>query len=1032
MQLNTETLFEKAVRYADLGLGMVNRSDSKPIRNSQQRILSEEIFAGMDNLFPDAIYFSGGHPFIQFKQLSKFDPEQVWKLHARIWNEGRSPILAITTPTEVRLYNTYDNPVESPNEVSKLQLDVFADIEQDLLRLRQCLSQEKIDTGRIWNEPIGEKLKTKNRVDKLLLQGLKSTRELLYDSGDGLPLSVIHDLLGRSLFTLYLEDRKILARDGFPDSAPVHVENFFDILEYKQATYDLFDKLKEKFNGDLFPVSSDERKRVNREHLREIRKCFFGYDHRLESMPLWKMFDFKFIPIELISAIYEEFMSGEEDGKLKARDEGAFYTKPMLVEFMLNEVLPLPDENNKRYDYKILDPSCGSGIFLVQCYKRLISRWKFSNPGRSIDADVLEGILLKSIYGVDKDTEAIKVAAFSLYLTFLNYLEPVEIRSKYIEHKRKKFKPLVHWTSRKEVNERVRANRDMGSSLFQCNTFDDLGFKNEKFDLIIGNPPWKSGTAPDEVVSSFVRSHRLPSQIACAYLEYMPSMLSNNGVIALVCTAKILFNTSLLFEKFRGYFFSKYYVNTIINLAVVRDIMFDNARTPGAVFIYRLREVNQEQKRVLYCVPKSITAISKRQTMLIDATDVKFLPYREIIAAGSKIFKIAMWGGARDLQLINRLLEMPNIDSLAGEDEKGIGLHKKDSGQASNNRHLVKHKFIELDRIEKYYTPGSGLKELGSHYSYFRTNSKNIFKPPVILLKRGSKDRDFCFSYCDYNCVYTDRIYGLSLGNRDQVFHKALVACLNSSIANYFLFMISSVWAVDKTSDLLHEEIMSFPALPLVMSDSTLDALAKKVDNIVALNSSEKLVMARKSETTKIEREIDEIIYNELNITENERFLINDALNNSIGLKKRYDENNAEGAADLNEYARTLAQTLTQTTKFSNRSTQVEIIEGGKTDFRIIIIHFDKDTSSSQVITSKTESNNVDKLLTEINNYAYSQHGETVFYRKVFRYYNYASNSIYLIKPNQKRFWIPSQALYDADTMLAEMIASNEHSVVSN
>ena len=393
-----------------------------------------------------------------------------------------------------------------------------------------------------------------------MLQGLRNTRELLYDSGKGLPLSVIPDLLGRALFTLYLEDRKILSRDGYPDTTPESVDSFFDVLEYKQATYDLFDKLKEKFNGDLFPISTEERRGVNREHLREVRKCFFGFNHKRAMMPLWKMFDFQYIPIELISAIYEEFMSGEEDGKLRTRTEGAFYTKPMLVEFMLNEVLPLPDKANKKYDLKILDPSCGSGIFLVQCYKRLISRWKFSNPEKTLDADVLEGILIGSIFGIDKDTEAIKVAAFSLYLTFLNYLEPVEIRSKYLEHKRKKFKPLVYWTNRKEVNERHRANQEMGRNLFQCNTFDDQGFRNIKFDLIIGNPPWRHGTATDQVVSSFIRSKGLPSQIACAYLSYIPSMLANNGVIALVCTAKILFNTSTIFEKFRSSLFTTYNV----------------------------------------------------------------------------------------------------------------------------------------------------------------------------------------------------------------------------------------------------------------------------------------------------------------------------------------------------------------------------------------------------------------------------------------------------------------------------------------
>ena len=61
----------------------------------------------------------------------------------------------------------------------------------------------------------------------------------------------------------------------------------------------------------------------------------------------WRMFQFQYIPIELISSIYEEFMSKEDEKHEQLRTEGAFYTPKMLVEFVLNEVLPWPDENKQ-------------------------------------------------------------------------------------------------------------------------------------------------------------------------------------------------------------------------------------------------------------------------------------------------------------------------------------------------------------------------------------------------------------------------------------------------------------------------------------------------------------------------------------------------------------------------------------------------------------------------------------------------------------------------------------------------------------
>lgn len=58
---------------------------------------------------------------------------------------------------------------------------------------------------------------------------------------------------------------------------------------------------------------------------------------------MWRMFDFTYIPIELISSIYEEFLHTENNQDIISKD-GAFYTPQCLAEFVLNEALPFPDE----------------------------------------------------------------------------------------------------------------------------------------------------------------------------------------------------------------------------------------------------------------------------------------------------------------------------------------------------------------------------------------------------------------------------------------------------------------------------------------------------------------------------------------------------------------------------------------------------------------------------------------------------------------------------------------------------------------
>lgn len=69
------------------------------------------------------------------------------------------------------------------------------------------------------------------------------------------------------------------------------------------------------------------------------------------------------IPIELISNIYEILLGKEKQDKDKA-----FYTPEYLVDYMVNRTVGRYLVNED--ECKVLDPSCGSGIFLLNRFKR--------------------------------------------------------------------------------------------------------------------------------------------------------------------------------------------------------------------------------------------------------------------------------------------------------------------------------------------------------------------------------------------------------------------------------------------------------------------------------------------------------------------------------------------------------------------------------------------------------------------------------------------------------------------------------------
>ena len=169
-------------------------------------------------------------------------------------------------------------------------------------------------------------------------------------------------------------------------------------------TYQLFDELARRFNGDLFPINDLERDQVKPQHLQRLGRFLDGEEVTSGQMYFWA-YDFKYIPIELISAIYETFL--DED----RRKTSAYYTPPEIVDFVLNEVLPFETEPQ---NVRILDPACGSGIFLVEAYRRLVTLHRHARGGQNLSFGELRDLLIGSINGVDISEEAIQVASVQL------------------------------------------------------------------------------------------------------------------------------------------------------------------------------------------------------------------------------------------------------------------------------------------------------------------------------------------------------------------------------------------------------------------------------------------------------------------------------------------------------------------------------------------------------------------------------------------------------------------------------------------
>ncbi|EOG6917277.1 class I SAM-dependent DNA methyltransferase, partial [Flavobacterium psychrophilum] len=520
-------------------------------------------------------------------------------------------------------------------------------------KLNILFSRIAIDTGFIWSsieaKEIKDKINLQNRVDKFLIQSLINVSRELEEQGLT-DKNLIHKLVMRSLFLLYLEDRGATKKEFYGEFS-LKAESYLDLLKQGEVNhvYSLFEKLAEDFNGSLFNIEENEINLVTREHLDLIRQCFTsGYtkSNQIKLFSYWRLFNFSIIRIELLSEIYENFLS-ELDKKAK-KNTGTFYTPPSLVELILNEKLPVRN-NETDYNVKTLDPSCGSGIFLVQSFKRLVKRYENKHNSKLNDFNILIDILKSNIFGIELDGKSIKVAAFSLYLALLDNLDPkTDWWNGTI-----KFPYLINDSEDTTLKEQ-------GNNLFKRDTISDLSEikKLQNFDLIVGNPPFGTKKLLP-TITAYCKKESFAQEMVLPFL-HKATLLAPKGKIALIFNTKVLTNTGGTYQNFRKWLFNETYVEKVYNFSILRKAkknfggqLFGSAIEPICVVFYQKENFETLNKKdtITYYSPKTYIKNDVLEGIVIDSSDEKHLPRIECQKPNTKIWKIAMWGSYFDFEL---------------------------------------------------------------------------------------------------------------------------------------------------------------------------------------------------------------------------------------------------------------------------------------------------------------------------------------------------------------------------------------------
>jgi type I restriction-modification system DNA methylase subunit len=1005
--------------------------------------ISYDIKLLANNIGVDAVHCSGEFPAVFFKEVSDFNIDnlkEIAKIQRKIWNNSSVVFLYVVSPVEIRIYNCNETPVFFNNE--NLQIDKELkerEIEtckksdkETLLTIINLFSAIAIDSGKVWISEYSSKIKLQTKVDRYLVNSLlKLAKKLSNDIEDD---EIIHSLLMRSIFIMYLQDRK---------AVPIEIwdiigeNDFLKILDDRTKTYILFREIEIHFNGNVFPISTSELNSIKETHLKLLKHCLIDGDINLCQQKLfnnWRLFSFDFIRIELLSEIYENFLN--EFDPIRKKETGTYYTPPSLVELVLDNVLPKGGTN---YKLKIIDPACGSGIFLSLAYKRIINYWKNKHPNRKLSFTLLSEIMQNSIYGVEIDSKSIKVAAFSLYLALLDFLEPRDVWLKNEE----RFPYLI-----KDLNS-DRDNDKKGNNLFCTDTIIENGdFEIINYDIVIGNPPFGTKKLPDNI-KKYCEENSFDKQFVIPFI-HKSVKLSPKGKIALLFNTKLLTNTKQTAQNFRRWLFNDNYVEKVYNLSILRKApkdfgghLFSSATVPVSIVCFRKNPPKNPQPTVEYWAPKTFIKNHVAEGVLIDNTDIKYLPREICQQPDTKIWKIAQWGTMADYFLIEKLRVFPVLNDLLDSNNNGVGLQTLDSTTKNpiQNREIGKIPFILPERINRFYTNINNTDSINSsaktkktkelYLEYYEKNKfekieqidvfrrigiLNAYKSPHVLIKEGLLDNKVCASYLDYDVSFNSKVYGIY--HEDKSLLKALTSYINSDFVTYFLFLTSASWGIER-EEIKPIELRKIPQLPT----GSFQYLSTKVDEIIR---NDGLLFESNDE---IQNQLNNAIFDFLEINEKEKIIIKDLIDYPLSLFFKGKDSIAlkpiaSKKPETFSYAEMLCNEINGFLKSGDFKVNAKVyLVSPNTPLSMVVLKF---VSISEIALPKliNSTGGFEENLTKINNYTLQEYSQNIYVRKQVRYYE--GDTIFIIKPNQKRFWTRSQGIEDAASVINELIAMDD------